>query len=104
MVGILLVDRAGTAYALDIAEDHTLMEGIRAAGYDELLALCGGCCACATCHVYVDESYMDRLPPVSEDESDLLDSSEHRRPNSRLACQVKADSALDGATITIVAE
>lgn len=104
MVAIVLVDRSGAAHKLELPEDRTLMEGIREAGYDELLALCGGCCACATCHVYIDDVFADQLPAISEDESDLLDSSENRRPNSRLACQLQTPGVLDGATITIVAE
>jgi 2Fe-2S ferredoxin len=54
------------------------MEVIRDNGFDELLALCGGCCSCATCHVHIDPAYMDKLSPISDDESDLLDSSDHR--------------------------
>lgn len=80
------------------------MELVRDSGFDELLALCGGSCSCATCHVYVDEAFMDRLPPVSEVESDLLDSSEHRGPRSRLSCQVKLAAALDGLRVAIAPE
>ena len=61
-----------------------------------LLALCGGCCSCATCHVHVDPAFKDKLPPMSEDENDLLDSSEHRIASSRLSCQVPLTPELDG--------
>jgi 2Fe-2S ferredoxin len=64
------------------------MEAIRAAGIDELLAMCGGCCSCATCHVYVDPGFMALLPEISGDENALLDSSTHRHDNSRLSCQL----------------
>ena len=80
------------------------MENIRNAGYDELLALCGGCCSCATCHVHVDEPWLDSLPPMGADEDDLLDSSSHRRPNSRLSCKIELDEALDGLSVTIAPE
>lgn len=80
------------------------MEAIRDAGIDELLALCGGCCSCATCHVHVDPAFADRLPPMSEDESDLLDSSDHRRETSRLSCQVPLTDALAGLRVTIAPE
>ncbi len=66
----------------------TLMETIRDAGLDELLALCGGCCSCATCHVQVDPVFADLLPPMSEDENGLLDSFDHRGVTSRLSCQI----------------
>ena len=82
----------------------SVMEVIRDNGFDELLALCGGCCSCATCHVYVDPEFLDQLPPMSEDENDLLDSSSERNETSRLSCQVQFTSALDGMRVTIAPE
>jgi 2Fe-2S ferredoxin len=104
MVGIVLVDRAGAEHPLDLAEKRSQMEGIREAGFDELLALCGGGCACATCHVYLENVEDGQVDALTEDESDLLDSSENRRQTSRLACQVQVSDALKGARVTIVAE
>ena len=80
------------------------MEAIRDAGVDELLALCGGCCSCATCHVHVDEAWVDKLPPMTADENDLLDSSDRRSATSRLSCQLPFSDALDGLRVTIAAE
>jgi 2Fe-2S ferredoxin len=80
------------------------MEAIRDAGIDELLAVCGGCCTCATCHVHVDPAHADALRPMSEDESDLLDSSRHRTRSSRLACQITFGPHLDGLAVTIAQE
>jgi len=80
------------------------MEVIRAADVDELLALCGGCCACATCHVYVDEAFVARVPPMSEDEDDLLESSTHRERTSRLSCQIPFTDELDGLRVQIAPE
>jgi len=80
------------------------METIRNAGFDELLALCGGCCSCATCHVYVDEGHEDRLPPMTQDEDDLLDSTDVRQPNSRLSCQLQFQKQLDGLRVRIAPE
>ena len=82
----------------------SLMEVIRDAGVDELLALCGGCCSCATCHVKVDPAFAGLLPPISEDESDLLDSSDHRDGTSRLSCQILMTGELDGLRLTIPPE
>ncbi len=80
------------------------MEVIRDAGFDELLALCGGCCSCATCHVHIAPDYMDKLSAMSEDENDLLDSSEHRDDNSRLSCQIPITGELEGLKVTIAQE
>jgi 2Fe-2S ferredoxin len=68
------------------------------------LALCGGCCSCATCHVHVDPDFAALLPPMSEDENDLLDSSDHRNETSRLSCQIHLTAALDGLRVTIAPE
>ena len=65
---------------------------------------CGGCCSCATCHVYVDPAFADKLPAISADESDLLDSSDHRNATSRLSCQLPMTAALDGLKVTIAPE
>jgi ferredoxin len=69
-----------------------------------LLALCGGCCSCATCHIHIEPAFADRLPKMSEDENDLLDSTDHRNETSRLSCQVPVTDALDGLIVTIAPE
>src|SRR3546814_4497954 len=73
-------------------------------GFDELLALCGGCCSCATCHVHVEAGNGDAIPAMSEDENDLLDSTSDRDENSRLSCQIPFSDALDGLKVRIRAE
>ena len=90
--------------AEDFGCDLAVLPDISANGFDELLALCGGCCSCATCHVYVDPAFADSLPAMSEDENDLLDSSDHRNDTSRLSCQVVLTDALDGLRVTIAPE
>jgi 2Fe-2S ferredoxin len=104
MPQITVVDQSGQERAIEAPEGRTLMEVIRDNGFDELLALCGGCCSCATCHVHVDPAYMDKLPPISEDENDLLDSSDHRNEYSRLSCQLPVTGVLEGLTVTIAQE
>ena len=104
MPKLIVVNRAGQETAVDVADGLTVMEAIRDNGFDELLALCGGCCSCATCHVHVDPSFKDRLPQMSEDEDDLLESSDHRDENSRLGCQVPFTANLDGLKVTIAQE
>lgn len=104
MPQITVVDQSGQSKSLEAPEGRTLMEVIRDNGFDELLALCGGCCSCATCHVHLDPAYMDKVPAISDDESDLLDSSDHRNEYSRLSCQVPVTAALEGLTVTIAQE
>lgn len=104
MTTITVLNRSGQAEALDCRDGNSVMESIRCAGIDELLALCGGSCSCATCHVYVDAQWVDQLVPISQDEDDLLDGSEYRQANSRLSCQIKVGPALDGMTVQIAPE
>ena len=104
MPQITVVNQAGEESSVDAPVGRTLMEVIRDNGFDELLALCGGCCSCATCHVHVDPEFLGKLEPMGEDENDLLDSSDHRNEFSRLSCQVQMTDALDGLKVTIAAE
>ncbi len=104
MPKLIVVTREGEESTIDGESGLSVMEVIRDAGIDELLALCGGCCSCATCHVHIDPDWVDQLPPVSEDENDLLDSSDHRNETSRLSCQIPFDDSLDGLRVTIAPE
>jgi len=104
MPQLTVVTREGVESIVEGDTGLVVMEVIRDHGFDELLALCGGCCSCATCHVYVDEAFVDKLPAMSEDENDLLDSSDHRRPNSRLSCQIPFSEELDGLRVQIAPE
>ena len=104
MPNLTVIDREGTAHEVEAEAGLTLMEVIRDNGFDELLALCGGCCSCATCHIHVDAAFADRLPPMSDDENDLLDSSDARDGRSRLSCQIKFDMSLNGIRVTIARE
>ena len=104
MTGVTIVLRSGDRRTIEAEDGLSLMEAIRDNGFDELLALCGGCCSCATCHVHVDSDFATKLPPMSDDESDLLDSSDHRDATSRLSCQIRVGPALEGLAVTIAPE
>jgi len=104
MPKLTVVDRSGNERTVEVGDGLTVMEAIRDNGFDELLALCGGCCSCATCHVHVDPVFADRLPKISIDEDDLLDSSDDRDANSRLSCQIPFTPDLDGLKVTIAKE
>ena len=104
MPKLIVVTREGEEREIDGEAGLSVMEVIRDAGIDEILALCGGCCSCATCHVHVDPAFADALPPMSEDENDLLDSSSSRDDTSRLSCQIPFEPALDGLKVRIAEE
>ena len=104
MPKLIVVNRAGQETEVNADVGLSVMEAIRDNGFDELLALCGGCCSCATCHVHIDPAFKALLPPMSEDENDLLDSSDHRDENSRLSCQLPITDELDGIKVTIAEE
>ena len=101
MTKLVIVNRAGEEKEVEAQNGLSLMEAIRDGGFDEMLALCGGCWSCATCHVHIDANFADEVPPMSEDENDLLDSTDHRDANSRLSCQIPLTDALDGMRVTL---
>ena len=99
-----IVTRAGEAHEVEGRAGWSVMENIREHGFDELLALCGGCLSCATCHVHVDPEWFGRLKPAGRDEDDLLGTSEHRVETSRLSCQILFSHELDGLRVRIAPE
>jgi ferredoxin, 2Fe-2S len=104
MPKLMVTTRAGQAREVEAPLSRTVMDAIRDEGMAELQALCGGCCSCATCHIYVDPAFADRLPPVGEDEDALLDGSDYRTPASRLSCQIRMLESLEGLQVTIAPE
>src|SRR4051812_14362185 len=78
MPELIVTLRSGETRELEAVSGMSLMEAVRDAGVDDMIALCGGVCSCATCHVHVDPAFAGLLPAMSEDESELLDSSSHR--------------------------
>ncbi len=102
---VIVVDRAGETTEVQTTTNVSVMEVIRDdGGFDELLAVCGGSCSCATCHVYVDPAWTAATGPATADEDDLLEGSAHRQANSRLSCQITMTAALDGLRVTIAPE
>lgn len=92
---IKVTDHQGQEHTLAAAEGWRLMEIIRDHGL-EMEAVCGGACACATCHVIVDDRWAEKLHPARDDERDMLDDLDSSTENSRLSCQVIWNRALDG--------
>lgn len=100
---LTVITRDGAKHVVDAPAGYSVMEAIRDAGIDELLAICGGCRSCATCHVYVEQG-AEALPPVGEDENDLLDSSAHRTDRSRLSCQLPIGDGTTALRVRIAPE
>jgi 2Fe-2S ferredoxin len=102
MVRITYVEPSGTARTIDVPEGWSLMQGATANGVAGIVAECGGSCACATCHCYVDEARLADLPAASDTEVAMLDFvAAERRPTSRLSCQIKAAGALEGLVVRL---
>lgn len=102
MVMVTYIEPNGNPQELDVPEGWSLMQAAMSNGIEGMEAECGGSCACATCHCYVDEAYADRLAPAAENELAMLDNvAAERRATSRLACQIKADPALAGLVLRL---
>jgi len=101
MAKITVKTRAGDTRTIEAQPNQSLMEALRDNGIEDIEALCGGSCACATCHVYVSNGFADRLPPMSIGENELLDGTDSRRSSSRLSCQIPLTQQLDGIELEV---
>lgn len=97
---ILVKDHEGKEHNLEATPGFSIMEIIRDAGLD-LEAICGGCVACATCHCYIDEKWLDKFDKADEDEESMLDQAYEVKKNSRLTCQLTFTEDLDGMSLTL---
>lgn len=97
---VIVTDQEGEEHELEGLDGWRLMEVIRDWGLN-IKAECGGSCTCATCHVWVDPAWFDRLPPRNEDEEDLIFSTLDQKPTSRLSCQIILNDDLDGLRVTL---
>jgi 2Fe-2S ferredoxin len=95
-----VVDRDGIEHEIEARAGLKVMENLRELDYG-VAAICGGMCSCATCHVYVDAAWVDRLPVPMSDERELLSELSHAQENSRLSCQVEVTPELAGLRVTI---
>lgn len=100
MAKITFIDSAGTARTVDGETGSTVMETAIKNGVPEIEAECGGACACSTCHLYIDEAWMEKVGQPSPMEADMLDFAFEVKPNSRLSCQIKVSEELDGLVVT----
>jgi 2Fe-2S ferredoxin len=100
MTRINFVDHTGETRTIDVENGATVMEAAIRNAVPGIEAECGGACACATCHVYVDEAWREKTGAPSPMEEDMLDFGFDVRPNSRLSCQIKVTDELDGLVVT----
>ena len=100
MAKITFIDSSGTARTVDGEIGATVMETAIKNGVPEIEAECGGACACSTCHLYIDEAWMEKVGEPSPMEADMLDFAFEVKPNSRLSCQIKVTEELDGLVAT----
>jgi ferredoxin, 2Fe-2S len=101
---ITLMTRDGKAVTIDAAAGRSLMENLRDSGQSGLIAMCGGCCACATCHVYIPETWRSITGSPDGAEQEMTQSSPHYQAGSRLSCQIVVTDALDGLHVAIAPE
>lgn len=99
MAKIKYIEHTGKEHVVDVKTGLSVMEGAVKNLIPGIDADCGGACACATCHVYVDEGFLSKLDPMQEMEKTMLDFAEKVKSNSRLSCQIKVSDALDGLTV-----
>ena len=99
MPKIIFTDHAGTSREVDTKPGTSIMEAAVANMIPGIDADCGGACACATCHVYVGQDWMDKLKPKDDMEESMLDFAEDVRDTSRLSCQILMSDELDGITV-----
>jgi ferredoxin, 2Fe-2S len=99
MPKVTYIEFDGATHQVDAEVGETMMEAALKNGVSSIVAECGGSCSCATCHVYVDEAWVDRVGAPSDEETDQLDAAFDVKPNSRLSCQIKATPELDGLVL-----
>ena len=101
MPKIKYIEYNGTEHEIDVSNGLTVMEGAIKNKVPGIDADCGGACACATCHVYVDESWAAKIPQKEDGEEDMLDFAFEVKESSRLSCQITVDDTLDGLIVSI---
>lgn len=100
MTRILFIEHDGTEHPVEVEPKGSVMLAAVTNGVPGIDADCGGACSCATCHVYVNEDWLDKLAPIEPMEEAMLSLSTDRKDNSRLSCQIPVSEELDGLVVT----
>ncbi|ATB34425.1 2Fe-2S iron-sulfur cluster-binding protein [Melittangium boletus] len=101
MAKITFIEAAGTEHEVEAKEGQSVMQAAMDNLVPGIVAECGGFASCATCHGYVDEAWLKKLPPPDEGEAAMIECAFHVRPNSRLTCQLKVTPALEGLVVRL---
>ncbi len=101
MPQITYIEANGAEYEIDVPVGNSVMQGAVDNMIDGILAECGGACACATCHCYVDENWTAKVGPASDIEKEMLEATPDPRDNSRLSCQIEVTEELDGLIVRL---
>ena len=99
MAKLTYIESGGAVHNVDVPNGLSVMDGAKRFTIPGIDGDCGGACACGTCHVYVEDGWFDRLPPMEELERDMLEFAFDVAENSRLSCQIKVDESLDGLVV-----
>jgi len=101
MPKVIYTDLDGERHEVEVENGYSVMEGAVNNNINGIVAECGGACACATCHSYIDPAWLDKLPPMDDMEDSMLDAAYDRRDNSRLTCQIEMNDSLDGLVLQV---
>ena len=101
MPTIVYVTTDGERHEVEVESGYSVMEGAINNNIEGIVAECGGACACATCHSYIDERWLDKLPEMDDMEDSMLDAAFERKANSRLTCQIEVSDELDGLVVEV---
>ena len=101
MAKIIFQTSDGSKHEVEVENGYSVMEGAINNNIDGIIAECGGACACATCHGYIDPAWLDKLHKMDAMEDSMLDMAFNRKPNSRLTCQIEVTDQLDGLELQI---
>jgi len=101
MPKIIYQTHDGSRHEVEVENGYSVMEGAINNNIEGIVAECGGACACATCHGYIDEAWVGKLPPMDDMEDSMLDAAFERKANSRLTCQIEVSDKLDGLVVHV---
>lgn len=101
MPTIHYITNDGEKHSVEVQNGYSVMEGAINNNIDGIIAECGGACACATCHAYIEDGWAEKLPPMDDMEDSMLDAAYERQDNSRLTCQIEVSDALDGLVVKV---
>ena len=101
MPKVIFVLPGGERREVDVENGYSVMEAAINNNIDGIVAECGGACACATCHSYIDDAWIEKMPEMDDMEDSMLDAAYDRRDNSRLTCQLEMNDAWDGLVVHV---